>query len=218
MMDKLPRLLLGLAVASMSFSGCAQMPQSKNTAVVDYEGLAPVTSRRLDAAFIRPGVDFNVYKRLRPGNLELAYRTPNRSQQQFALTAEQKTRFRQLLIDAFKAEFTSKGTLEVVDAPGPDVLTLNVRVQDIVARIPPSGGGPGRAAILLDALGEATLVLEVRDSQSNEILARGVDTRATEGAAILQKSGPMTKWSEADALCQHWAKAARRALDSLTQG
>lgn len=211
-------LLAGFAAISLSVFACAQLPPQEDTSAnINAEGLAPVAARRLDTAFVRPGVDFGAYQRLQPGNLELAYRTPDRSKQQFALNEEQKARFRQLLIDAFRNEFAANSDLEMVDARGPDVLTLNARVQDITARIPPTGGGAGRAAILLNALGEATLVLELRDSQSNEILARGIDTRATEGAAILQKDGPLTKWSEAEELCERWAKATRRALDALTQ-
>ncbi|MEM1436836.1 MAG: DUF3313 family protein [Pseudomonadota bacterium] len=224
MTNNRPTVLMALIVFALTAIGCAQssvqrteQPTPAAAPPFAFEGLEAVSSSELDAAFVRPGVDFGAYGQVLAGTLELAFRTPDRSQQQFALTEAQQARFRQLLVDAFTAEFKADGAPVLTNAPGPDVFVLNARVQDISAQVLPTASGPGRAAILLEAIGEATLVLELRDSQTNEILARGIDTRVTEGAAILQKSGPVTRWSEAEELCEHWAGATRRALRSLTQ-
>lgn len=217
---------IALAVLIFAAIGCAQSPTGPTSTAQVQSGVAPamtedgleaVATRKLDAAYVRPGINFSAYERLLPGTLELGFRTPDSSRKEIALTEAQQAQFRQLLIDAFMAEFSDADTLTLTEQPGPDVLTIDARVQDISAQVLPTGSGPGRAAILLDAVGEATLVLEVRDSQTGEILARGTDTRVTEGAAILQKGDPVTKWSEVGALCKHWAKATRRALLTLTR-
>lgn len=67
----------------------------------------------------------------------------------------------------------------------------------------------------LRAVGEATLILELRDSQSEQILARGVDTRAVQGAALGQDGGMVTRWEDVEKLCARWASMARSHLDAL---
>ena len=70
----------------------------------------------------------------------------------------------------------------------------------------------------LQAVGEASLVIELFDSQSGEILARGVDTKAVEGAAMAQDGGLVSRWEEVDKLCARWASTTRKGLESLISG
>lgn len=215
MRSKLTVVLFFVGVLSL-YGGAAMLKEAPTRSYADYEGLQQVEARRMDAAFVRPGVKFGAYTALLLEEPELAFRTPDRSKQQFPLTEQQKTQFRDLLAQVFSAELENSEQLRLVDQPGPDVLRLGVRVQDITATIPPRGvGSVGRASIALDAVGEATLVLELRDSQSEETLVRAFDSRAVEGIAIFQKGVPLTSWSDVERLCERWATIARRGLDDL---
>jgi hypothetical protein len=185
---------------------------------INFDGLEEVRSRFFSAAFIRPGVDFTDYQELLLGESELAFRTPDRAKQQFPLTPEQKNRFRQLLDAQFAKEFASSSTLQLTDSAGPKTLKLEVRVQDIVATVPPRSVS-GVGDIALHALAEATLVIEISDSESEEILARVFDRRAVEGTAIAQKQGPpVTQWQEIEAVCSRWASTVRARLDVVVSG
>lgn len=209
-----PRRTLIVATA-LAVAACGPMPADV-AGDLSYEGLERVDARRLDIAFVRPGVSFNSYDGLQLGEPELAFRTPERSERQFPLTPEQKARFRDLLATSFSKEFSDTEELQLRNESGPGVLVLNVRVQDIVATIPPRGiGMAGRASIALEAVGEATLVLELRDSETNEILARAVDARAVEGIAITIDGQPITRWEDVERLCAQWAIVARRGLETL---
>lgn len=75
----------------------------------------------------------------------------------------------------------------------------------------------GLGSFALEAIGEAMIVLELRDSQSEETLARAADTRTVEGVAIIQKGGPLTTWSEVETLCERWASTVRKRLDTLVE-
>lgn len=203
-------------------AGCESTPAgapAPDVADVSYDGLVSVSSRAFDVAQIRPGTDFGSYSRLKLGAPELAYRTPDRADQQFSLTLEQKERFRDSLISAFDDEFADLRALELVDAPGPATLALDVRVEDIVVTVRPSAiGRAGRAAALLEASADAVIIVELRDSQSNEIVARGVDAGTASGGALRTTDNEMrSRFESADRVVTRWAAKARAGLEKLLE-
>ena len=207
-------------LAALLISACGPQPtQPRPTGEVNVEGLQEVSARAFEAAFLRPGVTFSNYSKLMVNELELAFRTPDRSQNQFPLGEDQKTRFRAAMAVAFGEELGQLQNLEIVTEPGPDVLDLHVRVQDIVARSPGrSVGAMGRASFALETVGELTLVIELRDSESEEVLARVFDRRAVEGAAMLSGDSVISTWEGVEQLVARWASRAREGLDRLVTG
>lgn len=201
-------------------AGCESTPAAPTAtdiAEINYEGLATVSSRGFDVAQVRPGTDFRAYSRVKLGAPDLAYRGPNRADRQVPLTEEQKQRFRDSLVSAFDEEFADLRVLELVDEPGPATLALDIRVEDIVATVSPTAvGGTGRAASLLEASGDAVIIVELRDSVSNEILARGVDAGTATGGALGVGGGNVrTKFESAEKLVSMWAAKARTGLERL---
>ena len=199
-------------------SACAPQPTvpvATSTNAVD--GLVQVSSRYFDIAFVRPGVDFGHYKKVLVSESELAFKTPDRSQQQFPLSDEQKDRFRQTLDEQFAAELANLKNLRLANEAGPDTLAVQVRVQDILTTVPAQAtGGAGWGSLSLRALGEATLVIELHDSESGEILARVYDRRAVEGIAVAQnQAAPLTRWQDAEGMSKKWASTVRDRLDAL---
>jgi hypothetical protein len=199
-----------------ALAACTTQPRVPTEADVNFEGLQSGNSQRFEIAQFRPGVDFTHYTAVQILEPDLEFRRPDRTQQEFPLTAEQRARFRDLLAASFRDAFATSETLTVVSHSGPDVLSLDVRVIDIVARVPPTGSGVGsRGTIALDATGQVTLVLEIRDSESGQMLARGVETRQVRGAAMRQNAEMLTQWTDVDALADRWADAARSGLEDL---
>lgn len=201
-------------------SGCASAPGNDSGpegANVNYEGLAPVGSRAFDVAYVRPGVDFRSYDRVRLGTPELAYRSPDRSARQFPLTDEQKYRFRENLTTAFASEFAKLSVLELVDDSGPATLTVDIRVEDIVVTVAAEAVGRiGGATAVLEASGDALIIVELRDSESNEILARGVDGSTARGGAIRTTDGEIrSRFESADKVVKRWAADTRKGLEAL---
>ena len=203
-----------------SLPGCASTSATApapDLAAVNYEGLATVSSRAFDIAQVRPGTDFSAYSQLQLGTPELAYRTPDRSERQFPLSEEQKARFRENLVAAFDREFAGLQVLELVDKPGPGTLVLAVRVEDIILTVSPSTvGRSGRGAALLEASGGAVMTIELRDSQSNEILARGVDAAAASGGALRTPEGELrARFESPGKIVGTWAAKARTGVENL---
>ena len=211
--------IAALAVAA-SLAGCGTAPAdapAPGVADVNYEGLATVSSRNFDTAQVRPGTDFQAYSRLIMGTPELAYRTSDPSERQLPLTVEQKDRFRDGLVSAFDDEFADFQILELVDEPGPATLALDIRVEDIAATVAPSAvGRAGRAAALLEASGQAVIVIELRDSQSNAILARGVDSGSASGGAMRTPEGELrARFESSEKVVKKWAEKTRTGIENL---
>jgi len=202
--------VLVLALAAL---GCVAEPVATISSTVNYEGLADVRKPYFDVAQIRPETVFSGYDGIIVSAPELAFRTPDRSQNQFPLDENQKRRFEAALAAAFSLKLSNLQNLDLKDRPGPSVLELTVRIENITATVPAGRGT--QLGFALTAVGEATLVLELRDSQSQQILARGVDTRAVQGAALGQDGGVVTRWEDVEKLCSRWASMTRSRLDAL---
>jgi hypothetical protein len=74
----------------------------------------------------------------------------------------------------------------------------------------------GRSEVFLSSIGEATLVLELRDSETGAILARSVDRRAAETmGGSMTRSNSVTNKSEVRRLIRFWATRLRESLDGF---
>ena len=197
----------------LSVAACSSQPPSVIASSLNYEGLAEVRKPLFDVAQVRPDTVFGAYDGVILNAPELAFKTPDRSQKQFPLDAAQKRRFEEMLATAFSQEFSNLEKLELTDQPGPGVLELTIRVENITATVPTGQGVP--IGFALTAVGEATLILELNDSQSEQILARGVETRGVQGAALGQGGSMVTRWEDVEKLCSRWASLARSRLDAL---
>ena len=94
------------------------------------------------------------------------------------------------------------------------MLIIRGGLHDIVSFVPPET--VGRSDIYLSEVGEITLILEVVDSRSNEVIMRAVERRAAEGAYAM-RSSPVTTWSEVRRLTRRWAIKLRDGLDSVPE-
>ncbi len=118
--------------------------------------------------------------------------------------------------ETWTEEFEKLENWEIVTQPGRDVLILEGAIIDIVSAVPPEDRTIGRNNVYLTRVGEATLVLQLRDSMSNEILARSADRRAAESAFAIE-AGPVTAWAEVRRLSRTWARILVNRLDQIAE-
>jgi len=207
---------LTLALAAI-LAGCAETPKGKpdiDTDALTFDGLAKVKNPAAGTAWMRPDFNLAGYTKvmLRGAGIEYQPIPRNSSNRMFPLTDKQKARLRQIVGDAFKAELAKSTKYQLVTEPGPDVLTVWGGLIDVVSYVPPDKAG--NSDIYLRSVGEATLVLELRDSQSNAPLVRVLDRRAAGGSATtMQESTSVTNWSEVQRVARLWAVALRTRLD-----
>ena len=217
---------IGILVA---IAGCAATPpptlQTGPEAEVTVDGLVRVDNAVVPVAYRKPDMDLTSYTRFMLDPVEVAYqRDPgNRTRSavggandNFALTPSQMETLKSMFQEAVVAALTKGDGYELTTEPGPDVLRITAALVDLVVRVPTQRGG-GRQRNFTRSYGLVTAVLELRDSQSGEILARAADrrdpTRDT-SAGLAEVSATFVR-SDTRRLFEHWANLLRERLDAF---
>jgi hypothetical protein len=208
---------------------CTTAPPTIQTgpdAELSFDGLHKVDNSRADVAWARPDFDISGYTKIWLVGAGIEYRqvkdrgrsTMARSQGgPYFIDDKARAQFEELVGKVFREEFEKIEKYELVDEPGPDVLMVRGGLLDVTSYVPPDPIG-GRSFIYLSSVGEATLVLELRDSETGTILARSIDRRAAETiGGTFTRSNSVTNSAEARRLIRFWATRLREGLDGFGQ-
>ena len=113
--------------------------------------------------------------------------------------------------EEFVKELEKSSTYQVASGPGADVLRVKPRVLDLYMNAPDVG--PARSRTLVSSAGEMTLVADLADSTSGQVLARVADQRdAGKGGRMYLVNGKVNE-EEARKIAAGWAQILRKALD-----
>lgn len=188
-----------------------------------WDGLIEVKPKRMDAAFLLPGADFRPYTKLLIDPTQVAFKkdwmrsqndqrdlsrrvTPEDADK---ILAAARSNFDDVFAEAF-----SKAGYTVVTAPGPDVLRVSTAVVNLYINAPDTMS-PGRSYSFTTEAGEATLIIEVRDSMTGALMGRVLDRRETRGTGRMQMATSVSNQQEFRALFRQWADIAARGLEEL---
>jgi hypothetical protein len=218
-------LALAISLGAGNAASAPKQPRIETgpDAEVTHDGLVRVQKSVVDAAWVKPTLDLTPYKKLMVVSQGIAFRKLDpvntyqaRRESQFPVKEENKERLSRELKTAFETELAKLERYEIVNAPGPDVLLLTGAIIDVVSNIPPDidSARYGRGGVYLTSIGDATLVIELRDSESGEILARAADRRAAESPFAFEVN-KVTAWTEVRRLGSYWATLLRRRLEEI---
>lgn len=217
MMRKLvcPLLLSLLLAGGVSAAEDSSLPE------VSHDGLVLQKGKVARVLYIRPGVDFSIYKRLAILECPVAFRKnwerdqtsggKRISQQDMEkMKADLSAEFLRIFTD----ELQNKGGYPIVTGGGEDVMVLRPAIIDLDVTAPDIQSA-GRNYTMSESSGAMTLYLEVYDSISGQILARAVDRRVSRGSGRIQWQNSVTNKVEADRMLRRWAGALRERLDEV---
>jgi hypothetical protein len=218
--------LLIFAVVSVACTTVPPTIQTGPDAELSFDGLHKVDNSQADVAWARPDFDISGYTKIWLVGAGIEYRqvkdrgrsTMARSQGgPYFIDDKSRAQFEELVGKVFKEELEKIEKYELVDGPGPDVLMIRGGLLNVTSYVPPDPIG-GRSFMYLSSVGEATLVLELRDSETGTILARSVDRRAAETiGGTFTRSNSVTNSAEARRLIRFWATRLREGLDGFSQ-
>ena len=218
-----------LAFAATFFVvACASQPavQSGPDAETTFDGLVRIDNARFAAAWVDPDIDLTQYTKIMPGGAEFQFRAVQKTagrthsgrsnEREFWISDANRQRLIDTVSGVFEEELQSIQHFTITDEPGPDTLVIVGALHDIVSRVPPDV--VGRGEIWLSSLGEATLVIQLADSLSGEVIYRAVERRSVQrpgGQMTLSNSA--TTWGEVRRWARRWAINLREGLDSIHQ-
>ena len=218
--------LVSLVLASALLGGCATTPTATSSApVTEWDGLVRQPHPRLDAVFVRPAAqqELAAFRRgiLDPvdvsfsSEFESGRRTGINSR---GLDATDLAGIRRNLADEFQTVFREElqgGGYQVVDAPGPETLRVSAAIVDLFIAAPEAAQPMGRSRTYTANSGRMTLVLELRDSVTGEILVRAVDAQSARGSGTWTVTNRATNTADARRALRTWARALRVGLDDF---
>ena len=220
---------LALVAATLScalLAGCQSTQPSPIDDVSKQEGLERVDSKVVDAVFRRPEARLTEYSKLllkqpievqfakdwdpsKGGSVLYKMNEPDRE--------KIKTELSDLFADTFKREM-EKGGYPLVDKGGPDVLIMQAAIVNLYITAPDvSMDVAGRSKVYTSDAGQMTLIMQLHDSVTGQLLVRAYDHRSG-GTDMWQWTNSVTNTAEARRIIATWATALRKAFDASRAG
>ena len=219
------RIIVGLcAAAVLVIATHAQEPVG--TAAAEAKDEMVQVRTRFKDTWVHPDADIGHYSKILLGEADFEFRDVGPTQrtrsslrstsnkQEFGIAESDREKFKQVVGDAFRKEMERSKKFEIVDRAGPHTMLVQGAVMDIVSHVPPAM--VGRGEVYMSSVGEATLILELLDSETGAVLAYVEDRRKMEkpgGGRIDSMTMPtnsVTVWSDVG----RWARSAASRLRS----
>jgi len=186
----------------------------------EWDGLELRPSKRVNLLYVRPDASLAGYKHVRLAALQVAFDknwNPNASRTPTSrLSKDDFERIKTALAEEFAkvcATELSKGGYDLVTEAGADVLDVTPFVIDLYITTPEKLT-PGRTTTYTADQGRMTLVAELRDSETGQILARAIDRRGASWGGRFQVASSVSNMAAARQIIARWAAALREELDA----
>lgn len=216
------REMLSLVFLVGLVAGCAaQAPAGPAPgAPAQWDGLVLRSSSRVDALYVHPGADIRSYESVMLDPVEVSFSSqwdPNRGSVAASdrLSVEDIQAIRDGLAGLFREVFEkelAEGGYSLVDSPSYGTLRVTPAIVDLYINAP-ERNAPGRTRTYTTDAGSMTLVVELRDSVTGDILARAVDAYHGRQTGTLTFSNRNTNTAEARRVFTRWASLLRQAMD-----
>lgn len=218
MLTRLLRTGLCVLVAMMCTAVHAATPSSFDATLAE-NGLEKVKVKGIDRAYVRPGTDLSAYTKIQLDPVEVSFDpnwNPDKTGSRSKLSEQERNDISsgvaRVVSDEFVKTLQAKSSYQVVDAAGPGVLHVKARIVNLYVNAP-DVMTPGRSRTYTVSSGSMTLVAELSDSQSHEVLARVADRREGRNTGTLTLTNSIVNESEARAAASSWARILRDRMD-----
>ncbi len=186
---------------------------------VTEEGLHRVEPSIMEAAWVLPDLDLSKYSRvlLMPTAVQFrdvaetsVYARTKTGETEFPLNEQRQEWFRTKWREAVDAEFAREESYNVYPGVGEDVLVVQALLVDVVSHFPPESSR-SEFTYVQDPW-EASVLLELRDATTSQLLARTLDRRYGTGLLDIGEA-----WMRTEDLIERWATVVTLRLDQLTE-
>jgi hypothetical protein len=210
----LPLLLLQPAPASSASSSSKALDEAMSQG-----GLHKISVKGIELAYAKPGASLASYKRVRIDPVEVSFHKswdPTRTGSNIKVSAAERQKIldgmAKLVQEEFARALQADNGYAVTEESGDDVLRVKIDIANLYVSAP-SGSSSGRSRTYVVSAGEMTLVAELADSKSGDVVARLVDRREARSAGRVSLSDSVYNQGEARSIAAGWARILRKALD-----
>ena len=216
-------LFLALIMATLGL-GITYAQDEAQPATSDHYAELEKVKAAFKETWVHPDADFTQYNKLYLWEAQFEYRdvgsarktrstmmsTRNR---EFGISDVDRQKFEEVVAEGFVKGIQKGKRFELVNEVGPDTIIMRGAALDIISRVPPELVGPSE--IYLASIGEATLVVELIDAETGDVLAVVAERRAmgSPGGQIDMMSMP-TNSVTVIADVRRWAQRAGSKLGS----
>lgn len=188
----------------------------------NWDGLEYRKTKGLDAVYVRPGVEFKAYHSLVLDPVQVAFDKnwdPNRDSRGTSgrLSAADMQEIRDDMASEFRRIFGEElaaAGYDVVAKPLEDTLRVSAGLADVYINAPDKMTA-GRSYTYTMNAGRMTLVMELRDGPTGQLLARIVDRYAGQETGYATIANSVTNSAEFRRAVTAWAKRLVKGLDKL---
>ena len=221
------KISISRGLVILSVVGClmASMAQAREKPPTNWDGLEIRKVKGLDLVYVRPNVEFAPYKSVKLDAVQIEFaknwqknvnsgstgfkRDPSAEDMQ-----EIKDGLGKLMHEVFLEELTTHG-YTVVETAAEDTLHVRTAIIDLYVNAP-DNNDPGITRTYTTSSGSMTLVLEMRDGPTGQLLARAVDGRSDETpGGQFQWTTKASNTHAARQILRVWAKKLRESLDKV---
>jgi hypothetical protein len=188
----------------------------------NWDGLEYRKVKGIDAVYVRPGVEFKAYRSLVLDPVQVAFDKnwdPNEYKRGAGgrVSADDMQKIRENMASEFRRVFgdeLAKAGYDVVARPLEDTLQVRAGLADVYINAPDTMTA-GRTNTYTMNAGRMTLVMELRDGPTGQLLARVVDRHVGSETGFAQLTTSVSNSAEFRRAVTDWAKRLVKGLNKL---
>jgi hypothetical protein len=209
--------VLIVLLCATTLAGCTQ------TAPVDeWDGLVRRPGTRIDSVFVKPDADISGFTSVMLDPVQVSFASnwdPNQGVRNPArrLNASDVEAIQTGLATMFRETFSAdiaRSNFQLVEQAGPDTLRVSAAIVNLFVTAPDTMSA-GRSRTYTANSGQMTLVLELRDAVTGELLARAVDTQRGRQTGSMSFTNSVTNTADARRAIGTWSTALTQGLNEL---
>jgi hypothetical protein len=215
---------LKVALAGLLIVSAPLADAQKKQPPTEWDGLQKVATKKFDLAYLLPGADFKAYTKVMIDPSEAAFRKNWQKDHNNAtraldmrITDDEAREMLAAVQKAFDEIITQTyrdNGYEVVTTPAPDVMRLRTAVFNIDVDAPDQMTA-SRTRTYSSEAGRASLMVEVRDSMSGAVLARGIDSRDVGDMGFTVRRSRVSNRADFERVFRTWAQMSVDGLATL---
>jgi Protein of unknown function (DUF3313) len=204
-------------LCATTLAGCTQ-----TAPVNEWDGLVRRPGTRIDAVFVKPDADISGFTSVMLDPVQVSFASnwdPNQGVRNPArrLNASDVEAIQTGLATMFRETFSAdiaRSNFQLVEQAGPDTLRVSAAIVNLFVTAPDTMSA-GRSRTYTANSGQMTLVLELRDAVTGELLARAVDTQRGRQTASMSFTNSVTNTADARRAIGTWSTALTQGLNEL---